>query len=128
MDTDNKAKSLEDIKKEMDEMKASLQRFAKYEMKADACCDVEKTSHEIAYCHERMSHCFDAMWKLESRIYELFFGHQKGHLPPINSPGKLEKACKVLGIADDVIIEKPRIYASKVSSTNRGFDIEVDFK
>lgn len=53
-----------------------------------------------------------------SELESMFYQHKKGHLPPINDAGKLEKALEILDLKDSYDIVKPVVWA-KASRRNK---------
>lgn len=83
--------------------------------KSDYKKDDAVTQEVLENMFSRFSrHIFQEMnWQIkwiQSEIRYLenaFYEHEKGHLPPINSAGKMEQALTVLGVSDDYQVSKP---------------------
>lgn len=97
------------FKVELAESKASAEKLKKTVEKATAS---EPVNEEI-YCalNEMCSYMMDRMYRLEDRLYSLFWEHEEGHLPPIKGAGSMEQALKALGLDADYEVRKPVVFA-----------------
>lgn len=75
--------------------------------------------------HENMRYELNWLASEVRYLEEAFYKHNKGHLPPIKSAGKMEKALNTLGIGEDYEVEKKRIFASASIDTKNG-SVEID--
>lgn len=79
----------------------------------------------LDYIYNILDKMSERIWKTEDRIYEVFYDHLKGHLPPILSVEQLQKAIETLGIGGDYKVEKKTIYASDGSVEKLVLEIPV---
>lgn len=60
----------------------------------------------ISNVHDRMSNLGNSMYSYQEK-------HQRGHIPPINSPDEMNKALAALGQDGNYQAQKKTVYATK---------------
>lgn len=65
------------------------------------------------------------IYETQDIIYEKFWEHQKGHLPPINSVEQMTRAIDALGLSSEIEIQKKVIYASDGKAAKLVLEIPI---
>jgi len=84
--------------------------------------DDEEEDEEKEAMKEMMQSVVQYIYGIEDMIYKMHTEHRKGHIPPITSPGKMQKVLKALGVDDDYEVAKPLI---TIANTKQGMLIEA---
>lgn len=116
-----KDQKLEELKTSI----ASLQGELKQLNAAMADIPMEdKVKEHLSNMYNAMYRMNDAVYSYVDRVSARLSDHiYAGHLPPIKSPGKMNKALKALGIDDDYEVGKH--YVSCASKNNYVIEAEI---
>lgn len=73
-------------------------------------CSEQDTNEALCSMFQNLS---DRISYIAESFWDYTYEHSKGHIPPINSVSGMEKALKVLGLADDYDVYKPMISVAR---------------
>ena len=62
--------------------------------------------------YSMVSDMYSRIYDSEDKMYEMFWQHQKGHIPAINSVEQMARAIEALGLSSEIEVQKRVIYAS----------------
>lgn len=122
-------KELEKLK----QIKASIEKLDKeyraikgYGECSNAPCPAEVQDMMYQICRNIYSYIDNSI----SYIYRWQDEHQRGHLPPINGPEKLQNAIDVLGLDGDYEVNKRQLWAGAryVIGSNGVIELQIDKK
>lgn len=75
---------------------------------------VDFLGNVVGTLHNRISSLADNMYAGDEYLHKRMDDHMKGHIPPIEGAGKMNKALKALGMDEDYACMKKTVYANKV--------------
>jgi len=58
------------------------------------------------------------IYRLEGEMYDMFYEHTKGHLPPIKDAGKMQEALRAIGLGESFEVRKPTVTLARVNGVD----------
>ena len=97
-----------------------------------ASCEVKDLKCAIECLNQTVSNVYSYLWKLEDKVYDIKYDayeklaeHKICHIPPINSPEKMQNALKSLGIDKDYEVYKPTVIVASDKKGNKTITLRI---